>query len=118
MKQDENLKKLLAKHAVEQTADDFTVKMMQRINSEAITSSKSFLAGNFPIKYLLIVLFIIVTLALVVISLFLKPLQVPVEIQIKLPPFITHHFYHFLILIPAFWMLVFINLRYEKKARI
>ena len=118
MKQDEHLKMLLAKHAVEQTADDFTAKTMQRINGEAASSSKTFLAGSFRVKQLLIILFIVATLALVIISSSLKPLQLPVEIRLELPAFFVRHFYHFFILIPAFWVLVFINYRYERSVRV
>jgi hypothetical protein len=115
MKPDEQLKKILATHAVEQTTDDFAAKTMQRINSFADHRSKPVFVKYFQIKHLLVGLFIIVTLALIVTSFFLKPLQLPVEIRIQLPEFLARQFYNLLILIPAFWLLVFINLNYEKR---
>jgi uncharacterized membrane protein len=115
MKQDNQLKELLKKHAVEQTADDFTIKTMQLINSLAINTNTSLSRKDALVKRLLVLLLSLITVVLVVLSTSLKPMQTPVEFSIELPAFLANHLYDFLILFPAFWLLIFINRKYEKR---
>ena len=109
MNNDNNLKDLLNKWGVEQTDEKFTDKIMNRIHNLA-GEKRNYEMFNSEIKHVYVILVLLILSSVIVTCTFLKPVRLSLEIQFALSKISPQHLYDVLILIPAFWLLMFFNI--------
>lgn len=107
MQDDKNFKELMMKCAVEETSQDFTAETLRRIEALSATKTSQPLI-NHTIKQAFIIGFAIVLTALLAISLFIKPADLPFNF-IQIPTIRVEVFYNLISFILAFWVLMFLN---------
>jgi hypothetical protein len=111
MQEDKKLKELLMKYAVEETPENFTDTVMQRIEAMAAVKTHTIsLAKNKFLKILLIA-FVLVCAVLLILSIFKKGVQLPIYFSLKLP---AEYFFQVVFFLIAFWVVMFINLFWNK----
>lgn len=111
MQEDKKLKELLMKYALEETPEDFTSAVMQRI--ELITAAKTHTASFATNKLLkiLLIAFLLVCAVLFILSIFIKSVQLPIYFSLKLP---SEYFFQVVFFLIAFWTVMLINLFWNK----
>jgi hypothetical protein len=111
MQEDKRLKDLLVKYAVEETSENFTSTVMQRIELMSAKTYIPLLKQN-PLK-ILIVAFLLVCTGLLVISIFMyDSFQLPFYFSIMFP---AKYFSQIIFFLIAFWVVMFINHFWNKK---
>ena len=110
MQEDKKLKELLIKYAVEETPEDFTGNVMQRI--KLITAKKYTTASiKYSLLKILIIVFLLVSAVLFMVSIFIKNMQLPFYLSIKFP---AEYFSQIIFFLIAFWFVMLINLFWNK----
>ena len=112
MQEDKKLKELLMKYAVEETPENFTGTVMQRIESMAVKTHRTSFA-KFKLLKILLIAFLLVCAVLFILSIFIKGMQLPIYFSLKLP---AEYFSQVVFFLLAFWVVMFINLFWNKMS--
>jgi hypothetical protein len=115
MNDDKDFRELLLRHAVEETSADFTEKTMGKIYGIRAGSYANQPFIKHAIKLAYTVIFVVVVLALIALSTFIKPTDLPYDV--RLPLIRIEHFYNTLYFIISFWLLMLINYYYERRSQ-
>src|SRR2546423_9723215 len=84
MQEDKKLKELLMKYAVEETPKDFTATVMQRIELMAAAKRHTTSLVKYNLLKILLITFLLVCVALLILSVFIKGVQLPFYFSLKL----------------------------------
>src|SRR3954464_8332635 len=106
MQDDKELKKLLMKWAVENTAADFTSHVMQRVTSASAAYARTSTLHKQRLPQILFGVFILVCIVLLILCI-TTPAAIPFQFTIKLPAKYFSQGFSFLI---VFWVVMFFNL--------
>ncbi len=111
MQEDKKLKELLIKYAVEETSEDFTGNVMQRIELMAAAKTHTTSLVKYNLLKILLIAFLSICVVLLILSIFIKGVQLPFYFSLKLPAVYFSQIVFFLI---AFWLVMLINLFWNK----
>jgi hypothetical protein len=112
MQKDKKLQSLLTKYAIQEPSAAFDDKVMQLIKPVK-TTQPVFLIGRIWLRILLCV-FIIASIVLFLIALFMHPQSLPVHFYIPIPLKLYTQLFSFLV---AFWIVMLTNLWWNKHNR-
>ena len=104
MQEDKKLKELLIKHAAEETLPDFTSVVMRRVESIA-TMPATTLVKQKSLR-ILVAAFLLVFVALLVLSISMQPVKLPFYFSVKLP---VEYFSEIISFLIAFWVVMIIS---------
>lgn len=110
MQEDKKLQSLLSKYAVQQASQDFSEKVMQRI--EAVKESKPILLISSAWLRMLLYIFITVVIALLILAFFIQPHMLAVRFSVPVSIDMYRQLFSFF---AAFWFVMFINLFLNKR---
>ncbi len=113
--EDKKFKEVLMKQAVEETSGNFTAEIMRRI--EALPAAKSYYQPlvNPAIKLAFIIVFASVLSALIAVSIFIQPSDLPFKLTVTIPVIRIETFYNIVYFIIAFWLLMFFNYKAQHQ---
>jgi hypothetical protein len=111
MQKDKKLKKLLMKYAVEEAPENFTGTVMQRIESMAAAKTHTASSTKYNLLKVLFIAFFLVCAALLMLSIFIKGVQLPIYFSLKLP---AEYFSQVVFFLISFWIVMLINLFWNK----
>ena len=111
MQEDKKLKELLMKYAVEETSEEFTATVMQRIEAMAAAKTHTTSLVKYNFFKILLIAFLLVCAVLFILSFFIKGIQLPIYVSLKLP---AEYFSQVVFFLIAFWVVMFINLFWNK----
>ena len=111
MQKDKRFNELLMQHAMEETSEDFTEGVMNKIAALQTTKHNITSVLQSGLAKILIGAFAFVCIALLSVSTVMHPFKSGIHINI-LPSFYTMQFIYFLI---AFWIVIFANQWWKKR---
>ncbi len=115
MHDDKNFKELLSKGALEETSKGFTDEIMRRIEAAPVSETSHQPLINHKIKLAFIIVFVTVLSALIALSIFIPPSNLPFDFWIKIPSVRLADFYNLVYFIMAFWFVMFLNHHLNKR---
>jgi hypothetical protein len=111
MQEDKKLKELLMKYAVEETPGDFNATVMQRIKLMAAAKTHTTSLVKYKLLKILLTAFLSICVVLLILSIFIKGVQLPFYFSLKLP---AEYFSQVVFFLIAFWLVMSINLFWNK----
>jgi hypothetical protein len=110
MEKDKELQSLLTKYALQEPSEKFNERVMHLITKPGTKHITSLTSGL--LQRVLLIIFITVTIALLITSFFIQPKTLITPLSISLPANIYKQLFSFL---GAFWVVMLVNLRWNKR---
>jgi hypothetical protein len=111
MQEDKKLKELLKEHAMEETSANFTNIIMTRLQP-AVLEQKTVPLLKQKVPQMLAALFVASCGALLLLSIFIQPAQLPVHFSVMLP---ENYFSQIISFLITFWFVMLVNQLLQKK---
>ena len=115
MEADKNLKELLLKGGLEKASSEFTNNVMKGIERVSISKPGYEPLVNEGFKRMFRITYLTITCLLIILSLLIKASELQYDLNIQLPTAYIKYTDQVIIYIVAFWTLVFLSRKLDKR---